>query len=187
MSEAEKQRLRQHILQSKASNIVMIGPAGLADTTRRQFQRFEPQNIDRLRLIESQILAGKVPLSEQLKKDQKKKKKKAKKGKQLRGDLARNLREKRRSESGERRDNDAEEPRIVGDPIPPVPGAPQDINVNIPGLAAALARLGLPPPAAAAAAAGPPAAAAAAAGALARRDRPGLPGRADADPIPEIV
>ena len=129
MSEAEKQRLRQHILQSKASNIVMIP----------QIDRFSGygQNIDRLRLIESQILAGKVPLSEQLKKDQKKKKKKAKKGKQLRGDLARNLREQRRFVRGERRDNDAEEPRIVGDPVPPVPG-----QLIIPGLAEAIARLG---------------------------------------------
>ena len=129
MSEAEKQRLRQHILQSKASNIVMIP----------QIDRFSGygQNIDRLRLIESQILAGKVPLSEQLKKDQKKKKKKAKKGKQLRGDLARNLREQRRFVRGERRDNDAAEPRIVGDPVPPVPG-----QLIIPGLAEAIARLG---------------------------------------------
>ena len=129
MSEAEKQRLRQHILQSKASKIVMIP----------QIDRFSGygQNIDRLRLIESQILAGKVPLSEQLKKDQKKKKKKAKKGKQLRGDLARNLREQRRFVRGERRDNDAEEPRIVGDPVPPVPG-----QLIIPGLAEAIARLG---------------------------------------------
>ena len=129
MSEAEKQRLRQHILQSNASKIVMIP----------QIDRFSGygQNIDRLRLIESQILAGKVPLSEQLKKDQKKKKKKAKKGKQLRGDLARNLREQRRFVRGERRDNDAEEPRIVGDPVPPVPG-----QIIIPGLAEAIARLG---------------------------------------------
>jgi hypothetical protein len=194
MSEAEKQRLRQHILQSKASKVVMIP----------QIDRFSGygQNIDRLRLIESQILAGKVPLSEQLKKDQKKKKKKAKKGKQLRGDLARNLREQRRFVRGERRDNDAEEPRIVGDPLPPVPGAPQNINVNIPGLAAAIARLGLaplappaPPPqninvnipalAPPAVAQAPPAVALAPP-AVAQAP-PRLPARADADPIPEIV
>ena len=203
MSEAEKQRLRQHILQSKASKVVMIPQIDSVSPYLRRFSGYG-QNIDRLRLIESQILAGKVPLSEQLKKDQKKKKKKAKKGKQLRGDLARNLREQRRFVRGERRDNDAEEPRIVGDPVPPVPGAPQNINVNIPGLAAAIARLGLaplappvPPPPQninvniPAPVPPPPQninvnipALAQPAVALAP---PRLPARVDADPIPEIV
>tara|TARA_R110000751_G_scaffold4966_2_gene23536 strand:+ start:1602 stop:3023 length:1422 start_codon:yes stop_codon:yes gene_type:complete len=196
MSEAEKKRLRQHILQSRASNIVMIDP-----TTKSQFQRFEPQNIDRLRLFESQLLAGKVPVSEKLKKEQKKKKKKAKRGKQLRGDLARNLREQRRSEKGERRDNDTEEPRIVGDPVP---GEPQTINVNIPGLAEAIKGLAeLPQRRQGESGARIPGQLALRARELAaRRERPGrlargpiiamdrprpLQARADADPIPEIL
>lgn len=114
----EKRRLEQFLLQSRASNVIMIDP-----TVKSLVNRFEPQNIDRLRLFETQRLAGKVEVSEKLKKAQKKKKKKAKKSKALRGDLARNLTEIRRSEKGERRDKDTEEPRIVGDPAPPPAGA----------------------------------------------------------------
>lgn len=114
----EKRRLEQFLLQSRASNVIMIDP-----TVKSLVNRFEPQNIDRLRLFESQRLAGKVDISEKLKKAQKKKKKKAKKSKALRGDLSRNLTEIRRSEKGERRDKDTEEPRIVGDPAPPPAGA----------------------------------------------------------------
>ena len=116
--DGEKRRLEQFLLQSRASNVIMVDP-----TVRSLVNRFEPQNIDRLRLFESQRLAGKVDVSEKLKKAQKKKKKKAKKSKALRGDLARNLTEIRRSEKGERRDKDTEEPRIVGDPAPPPAGA----------------------------------------------------------------
>ena len=111
----EKRRLEQFLLQSRASNVIMIDP-----TVKSLVNRFEPQNIDRLRLFESQRLAGKVEVSEKLKKAQKKKKKKAKKSKALRGDLSRNLTEIRRSEKGERRDKDTEEPRIVGDQAPPL-------------------------------------------------------------------
>ena len=114
----EKRRLEQFLLQSRASNVIMVDP-----TVKSLVNRFEPQNIDRLRLFETQRLAGKVEVSEKLKKAQKKKKKKAKKSKALRGDLARNLTEIRRSEKGERRDKDTEEPRIVGDPAPPPAGA----------------------------------------------------------------
>ena len=116
--DGEKRRLEQFLLQSRASNVIMIDP-----TVKSLVNRFEPQNIDRLRLFESQRLAGKVEVSEKLKKAQKKKKKKAKKSKALRGDLSRNLTEIRRSEKGERRDKDTEEPRIVGDPAPPPAGA----------------------------------------------------------------
>ena len=116
--DGEKRRLEQFLLQSRASNVIMIDP-----TVKSLVNRFEPQNIDRLRLFETQRLAGKVEVSEKLKKAQKKKKKKAKKSKALRGDLARNLTEIRRSEKGERRDKDTEEPRIVGDPAPPPAGA----------------------------------------------------------------
>ena len=112
-SSQEIRRLQQDILQRRTSEI----------------NRFEPQNIDRIRLLETQLLAGKVPVSKKLLKEQKKKKKKAKKKKQLRGDLARNLKERRRFEQGEFREKDTEEPRIVGDPDPKT----QAINVNLPG------------------------------------------------------
>ena len=105
----EKKRLEQFLLQRKASNIMMVDP---------RYSRFQPDNIDRIRLLQAQRLAGQVPVSERLKKDQKKKKKKARKTKALRGDLARNLTEQRRFVKGERREKDTEEPRIVGDPAP---------------------------------------------------------------------
>tara|TARA_R110000822_G_scaffold301933_1_gene426026 strand:+ start:625 stop:3255 length:2631 start_codon:yes stop_codon:yes gene_type:complete len=105
----EKKRLEQFLLQRKASNIMMVDP---------RYSRFQPDNMDRIRLLQAQRLAGQVPVSERLKKDQKKKKKKARKTKALRGDLARNLTEQRRFVKGERREKDTEEPRIVGDPAP---------------------------------------------------------------------
>tara|TARA_Y100000592_G_C5469199_1_gene318407 strand:+ start:433 stop:2889 length:2457 start_codon:yes stop_codon:yes gene_type:complete len=95
-SEGERRRLQQFLLQRGA--------------------RFEPQDIDRIRLIQAQKLAGKVPVSEKLKKEQKKKKRKARRGKNLRSEVARAIREKKRFEQGERRDKEDEEPRIVGEP-----------------------------------------------------------------------
>ncbi len=111
----EKKRLEQFLLQTRAFR---IDP------------RFAPHDINRLRLLESQRLAGKVPVSERLKKEQKKKKKKARRTKQLRGDLARNLTEQRRFIKGERRDKDTEEPRIVGDPKPVPVGAAYDPEIE---------------------------------------------------------
>ena len=99
----EKKRLEQFLLQSRASNIMTVDP---------RYNRFQPDNIDRIRLLQAQRLAGQVPVSERLKKEQKKRKKKARRTKQLRGDLARNLTEQRRFVKGERRDKDTEEPRI---------------------------------------------------------------------------
>jgi len=95
-SEGERRRLQQFLLQRGA--------------------RFEPQDIDRIRLRQQQALAGKVPTTEKLKKEQKKKKRKARRGKNLRSEVARAIREKKRFEQGERRDKDEEEPRIVGEP-----------------------------------------------------------------------
>ena len=92
----EKKRLEQFLLQTRASNIMMVDP-----TTTSLVNRFQPQNIDRLRLLESQRLAGLVPVTERLKKEQKKKKRKARKGKALRGDLARNLTAQKRFTRGE--------------------------------------------------------------------------------------
>ena len=111
----EKKRLEQFLLQTRAFR---IDP------------RFAPHDINRLRLLEYQRLAGKVPVSERLKKEQKKKKKKARRTKQLRGDLARNLTEQRRFIRGERRDKDTEEPRIVGDPKPVPVGAAYDPEIE---------------------------------------------------------
>jgi len=111
----EKKRLEQFLLQTRAFR---IDP------------RFAPHDINRLRLLESQRLAGKVPVSERLKKEQKKKKKKARKTKKLRGDLSQNLQAQRRFEKGERRDKDTEEPRIVGDPKPVPVGAAYDPEIE---------------------------------------------------------
>ena len=109
----EKKRLEQYLLQTRASNIMLVNPV-----LRSQVNRFEPPDINRMRLLEAQRMAGMVPVSETLKKQQKKRKKKSRKTKNLRGDLARNLTEQRRFTRGERREKDTEEPRIVGDPAP---------------------------------------------------------------------
>ena len=117
----EKKRLEQFLLQSRASNIMTVDP---------RYNRFQPDNIDRIRLLQAQRLAGQVPVSERLKKEQKKRKKKARRTKQLRGDLAINLTEQRRFLKGERRDKDTEEPRIVGDPKPLPMGAAYDPEIE---------------------------------------------------------
>ena len=88
----EKKRLEQFLLQTQAFRI---------DPT------FAPHDINRLRLLEFQRLAGKVPVSERLKKEQKRRKKKARRTKQLR-----------------------EEPRIVGDPKPVPVGAAYDPEIE---------------------------------------------------------
>ncbi len=95
-SEGERRRLQQFLLQRGA--------------------RFEPQDIDRIRLIQAQKLAGKLPVSEKLSREQKKKKRKARRKKNLRSEVARGIREQKRFREGERRDKPEEEPRIVGEP-----------------------------------------------------------------------
>ena len=117
----EKKRLEQFLLQRGASNIMMIDP---------RFGRFQPANIDRMRLLSQQRLAGQVPISERLKKEQKKKKRKARRTKNLRGDVAQNIREQRRFAKGERRDKDTEEPLIVGDPKPVPVGSAYDPEIE---------------------------------------------------------
>ena len=109
----EKKRLEQFLLQTRASNVLMVDP---------RFRAFQPDQIDTIRLRSAQIEAGKQPqgvpsaISERLKKQQQKKKKKARRGKQLRGEVGRAIREQKRFERGERRDQDTQEPRIVGEP-----------------------------------------------------------------------
>ena len=100
----EKKRLEQFLLQSRASNVVMVDP---------RVSGFMPEKI---RLRAAQREAGKKPISEKLIKQQQKKKKKARRGKQLRGEVSRAVREQKRFERGERRDKPEEEPRIVGEP-----------------------------------------------------------------------
>jgi len=95
-SEGERRRLQQFLLQRGA--------------------RFEPQDIDRIRLIQAQKLAGQLPVSEKLSREQKKKKRKARRKKNLRSEVARGIREQKRFREGERRDRPEEEPRIVGEP-----------------------------------------------------------------------
>lgn len=103
----EKKRLEQYLLQSRASNVLLIDP---------RYSRFQPEKIDTIRLRLAQIQAGKQPVSEKLIKEQQKKKKKGRVGKQLRGGVARAILEQKRFERGERRDRPEEEPRIVGEP-----------------------------------------------------------------------
>ena len=103
----EKKRLEQSLLQMRAGNIIMVDP---------RFNRFQPEQIDTIRLRAAQIQAGKKPITERLQKQLKKTRKKARKTKVLRGETARNIREQRRFERGERRERDEDEPRIVGEP-----------------------------------------------------------------------
>ena len=118
----EKRRLEQYLLQTRASNIFPVRKVNPA--VKAQINRFQVDAgpIDRIKLVESQILAGNVPVSDALKKAQKKRKKKAKKKKKLRGEVGRNIREQRRFEKGERREKDEDEPRVVGDPDPAAGG-----------------------------------------------------------------
>ena len=81
----------------------------------RRFQ-FQPENIDRIRLLAAQREARKTPISEALKKQLKKTRKKARRTRAGRGEVARAVREQKRFEKGERRDKPEEEPRIVGEP-----------------------------------------------------------------------
>ena len=115
----KKDRELQILRQRQASNIIRVDP-NLRGFTRR----FDP-DVSRATLLQAQ--RARVPTKEQLEKSvgvKTAKKLKKRRGKNLRGEVARNLREQRRFEKGERRDKPEQEPRIVGDPVPPVPGAP---------------------------------------------------------------
>ena len=115
----KKERELQILRQRQASNVIRIDP-----NLRGFTQRFDP-DVSRATLLQAQ--RARVPTKEQLEKltgVKTAKKLKKRRGKNLRGEVARNLREQRRFEKGERRDKPEQEPRIVGDPVPPVPGAP---------------------------------------------------------------
>ena len=116
--DSRQQRELQRLRQSQASSIVGIDP-NLKGFT----QRFDP-DVSRMSLLKAQ--RERLPTKAELEKAagiKTIKKLKKRKKKNLRGEVARNLREQRRFEKGERRDKPEQEPRIVGDPIPAVPGA----------------------------------------------------------------
>ena len=116
--DSRQQRELQRLRQSQASSIVGIDP-NLKGFT----QRFDP-DVSRMSLLQAQ--RERLPTKAELEKSagvKTIKKLKKRKKKNLRGEVARNLREQRRFEKGERRDKPEQEPRIVGDPIPAVPGA----------------------------------------------------------------
>ncbi len=115
----KKERELQILRQRQASNVIRIDP-----NLRGFTQRFDP-DVSRATLLQAQ--RARVPTKEQLEKSvgvKTAKKLKKRRGKNLRGEVTRNLREQRRFERGERRDKPEQEPRIVGDPVPPAPGAP---------------------------------------------------------------
>ena len=111
----KKERELQILRQRTASNIVTIDP-----NLKGFLDRYNP-DVSRATLLQAQ--RARAPTKEELEKSvgvKTAKKLKKRRGKNLRGEVARNLREQRRFEKGERRDKPEEEPRIVGDPIPPV-------------------------------------------------------------------
>ena len=118
----KKERELQILRQRSASNVVKVDP-----NLKGFLDRFNP-DVSRATLLRAQ--RARAPTKEELEKSvgvKTAKKLKKRRGKNLRGEVARNLREQRRFERGERRDRPEQEPRIVGDPVPPlpqVPGAP---------------------------------------------------------------
>ena len=115
----KKERELQILRQRSASNVVKVDP-----NLKGFLDRFNP-DVSRATLLRDQ--RARAPTKEELEKSvgvKTAKKLKKRRGKNLRGEVARNLREQRRFERGERRDRPEQEPRIVGDPVPPAPGAP---------------------------------------------------------------
>ena len=115
----KKERELQNLRQRSASNVVRVDP-----NLRGFLDRFNP-DVSRQTLLQAQ--RARAPTKEELEKSvgvKTAKKLKKRRGKNLRGEVARNLREQRRFERGEVRDRPEQEPRIVGDPIPQAPGAP---------------------------------------------------------------
>ena len=97
--DSRQQRELQRLRQSQASNIVAIDP-NLKGFT----QRFDP-DVSRMSLLQAQ--RARLPTKAELEKAagiKTIKKSKKRKKKNLRGEVARNLREQRRFEKGERRD-----------------------------------------------------------------------------------
>ena len=109
--EIELQRLRQQL----ASNVVKVD-----SNLKGYLDRYDP-DVSRATLLRLQ--RQKIPTKEELEKLEgvkTAKKLKGRRGKNLRGEVARAIREQKRFEKGERRYKPEEEPRIVGEP-PPLP------------------------------------------------------------------
>ena len=90
--------------------------------------RYDDPEVSRQRLLQSQRV--KVDPNAMIVKKLKKKKKGLKKTKNIRGEVAANVRLQRRFERGERRDRPEQEPRIVGDPAPGAGGPAYDVDVE---------------------------------------------------------
>ena len=119
--ERKESRELQNLRQRQAGSVIQINP-NLKGFTRR----FDP-DVSRAALLRAQ--RERAPTSAQLEKSvgvKAVKKLKKRRGKNLRGETARNIREQRRFERGERRDRPEQEPRIVGDPAPAAAAAPVD-------------------------------------------------------------
>ncbi len=110
--DSRKEREKQYLAQQRASNVVRITPELSSILNRRE----DPQDT-RLRLLRIQDFQKTLGPTSLLVSKQKKRAKGFKRTKNLRGETARNLREQRRFERGERRQRPEEEPRIVGEPV----------------------------------------------------------------------
>lgn len=110
--DSRKEREKQYLAQQRASNVVRITPELSSFLNRQE----DPQDT-RLRLLRIQDFQKTLGPTSLLVSKQKKRAKGLKRTKNLRGETARNLREQRRFERGERRDKPEEEPRIIGEPV----------------------------------------------------------------------
>jgi hypothetical protein len=111
--ESKKERELQILRQQLASNVVKVDPS-----LKGYLDRYDP-DVSRATLLRLQ--RQKIPTKEELEKLEgvkTAKKLKGRRGKNLRGEVARAIREQKRFEKGERRYKPEEEPRIVGEPAP---------------------------------------------------------------------
>jgi hypothetical protein len=121
MQSNREARELQNLRQRQASNVIRIDP-----NLRGFTQRFDP-DASRAAMLRAQ--RARLPTAAELEKAvgvKTAKKLRRRKGKNLRGEVARNIREQRRFERGERREKPEQEPRIVGDPPPAAPGGGYD-------------------------------------------------------------
>jgi hypothetical protein len=124
--ESKKERELQILRQQLASNVVKVDPS-----LKGYLDRYDP-DVSRATLLRLQ--RQKIPTKEELEKlpgVKTAKKLKGRRGKNLRGEVARAIREQKRFEKGERRYKPEEEPRIVGEPAPqPAGGFSYDPEVE---------------------------------------------------------
>ena len=124
--ESKKERELQRLRQQLASNVVKVD-----SNLKGYLDRFDP-DVSRATLLRLQ--RQKIPTKEELEKlagVKTAKKLKGRRGKDLRGEVARAIREQKRFEKGERRDKPEQEPRIVGEPAPqPAGGFSYDPEVE---------------------------------------------------------